>query len=155
MSWLCSLFQDSLFLQAFWSKLATFLKVFSNKMNKKQPLLKYNFYYVFITSVTFVLHLTFFVSPNLSFVFFSFLDLSFFVLNIDCLFWVSALDLPLLSSNPSVMSRSCYSQRDLDPLGRYLWFLVLFLTSTYFHEVIKMIWKISHRYSKFFAVVRN
>ena len=66
------------FLQVFWFKFATLPKFSSNKTNKNQPLLNYTFFYVFIPSVTFVLHLTFFVSPNLSIAFFSFLELSFF-----------------------------------------------------------------------------
>ena len=114
------------FLQVFWSKFATLLK-FSNKSNKNQPLLNYTFYYVFTPSVTVV-----FVSPNLSIAFFSFLELSFFRFR----YRLSFLSICFGSTFTCFKSlcnvfKKLLIFRDPHPLGRHLWFLVLFLTSTF------------------------
>ena len=92
------------FLQVFWYKFETLLKFFSDKTNKNQPLLSYTFYYVFITSVILSCTSRFFSLQVFPLLFFNFLSFLLFVFGIDCVFWVSAFDLRLLSSNLSVMS---------------------------------------------------
>ena len=104
------------FLQVFWSNFASLLKFFSNKVYKNQPLLSYTFYFMLLSSMS--------LSPCTSrflclqifpLVFSDFLSFVLFVFDKDCLFWVYALDLGLLSSNLSALSsRSClFSERRL------------------------------------------
>ena len=115
------------FLQVFWSKFAILLKFFRIKRIKTN--------HFWTTPSTMSLSPVSLSSCTSRFLplqifpllFFHFLSFLFFVFDI---IWLSFLS--VCSSNLSVMSsRSCYFQNNLHPLRRYLWFLVLFLTSTF------------------------
>ena len=74
----------------------------------------------------------FFVSPIFPLAFSNFLNFLFFVLDIDCLFWVSALVLHLLSSDTSIMfSGSCLFSDSSSPPRPVFLISSLALTCTF------------------------
>ena len=134
-----------LFSLVFWSKITILFKFFSKKTNHLWTTLSTLFF--FIISVTFILSVNFFVSPNCSITFVSicwaFFKQSFFEYLLP--FYVHFLEISL--------QEVAHFQRDLHPLDLYLLFLSCFWLLL-FHEGSKMISKVSPRYCKFFEVVQ-
>ena len=108
------------FLQVFWSKFAILFKFFSKKTNHT---FKLHLLLCFNPQCHFHLAAHVFLSLQIIPLFFSnFLSFLFFVLDIVCLFWISALVLRLLSSNLSIMSSgSClFSESSAPPRPVFL-----------------------------------
>ena len=118
------------FLQVFRSKFAILFKFFSKKTNHT---FKLHLLLCFYPQCHFHLAAHVFMSLQIfPLVFSNFLSFLFFVLDIDCLFGVSALVLRLLSPNLSIMSsRSCLFSDSSSPPRPLFLISSLVLTCTF------------------------
>ena len=118
------------FLQVFGSKFAILFKFLSKKTNHN---FKLHLLLCFYPQCRFHLAAHVFLSLQIfPLVFPNFLTFLFFVLDIDCLFWVSALVLHLLSSDISIMfSGSCLFSDSSSPPRSVFLISSLVLTCTF------------------------